>query len=390
MVTNTMTINKIVDIFKDWSIAKAPFVNDFGFGPIWDFGTSRQMKYPCMWVDLETSSNINISNRSMVPEFNLIVMFLDKENIQDNVEDINGMRSNNVGHIMSDTFQLGQDFINDLIISYNGSGFSLINQVTANKIYDETTDKVYGWAFSFTMRTSVINCKDASIIPPSSCFPAKYQNSDESYEQLINSGSTFIAPDITVTLGDGVQTFPSNTNIDLSNYYPAESLLPSGTYIPKNTVTGPFDLLWQNQTTNVVTGTGTIENTVNIGNFEERGTFKINHLGNFELKFKFTSDNLITGLSYFTDFYQTHSYGIEHSLILQSGILYVYGNAYTHFSINATNADNFSIERIGDQLNYKLNNTIIYTQTLDFITGFVFKTAMKDIGQVYDIQLIIP
>lgn len=218
MVTNTMTINKIVDIFKEWSEAKSPFINDFGFGPIWDFGTSRQMKYPCMWVDLETSSNINITNRKMIPEFNLIVMFLDKENIQDNVDNINGMRSNNVGHIMSDMFQVGQDFINDLILSYANSGFSLVNTVTANKVYDETTDKVYGWAFNFTMQTSVITCKDPSILPPSNCAPAIYKNSDNSYTELITSGSTFIAPDITVTLANEVLTFPSNLDLDLSDY----------------------------------------------------------------------------------------------------------------------------------------------------------------------------
>lgn len=212
MATSIITINSLIDIFNNWADAKAPLINDFGFGPIWDFGTSRQMKYPCMWVDLETTSSVSVTNKSMVPQYSMIFMFLDKENIQDNVDNINGLRSNNVGHIMSDTFQLGQDFINDLVMTYNQQGIVIVNDVLASKVYDETTDKVYGWSFSITLRTPYINCA-ANILP--TCKPVIIKNSNDAFNISVASGDTYILPDTPVIVKD------QNDNILTSGNLPS-------------------------------------------------------------------------------------------------------------------------------------------------------------------------
>lgn len=399
MVTNTMTINKIVDLFKDWSIAKAPFINDFGFGPLWDFGTSRQMKYPCMWVDLETSSNINILNRQLIPEFNFIVMFLDKENIQDNVENTNGMRSNNVGHIMSDTFQLGQDFISDLILSHAGTGFTLINSVIPNKIYDETTDKVYGWAFSFTMRTSVINCKDSSIVPPSTCSPAIYKNSDNTFEQLINSGQTFTSEDINIMVADGTLQFPSNKNINLSEYIKVQTL-PSGIYTPKNVVSGPFDLLW-NQTAFSTTSDGKIERGNDAPAWTSCGNFLIPHNGDFDLQFSIPNnisaqEFVMCGLSYVVippfgayEYYRSLNFAFYRNEPYVNIIEVSEGRANTFVGANLVEV--YTIKRVGMKIQYWIDNLMIREVNIQNTGPMSFDSSILFPGKIIDnIKVIIP
>lgn len=47
---------------------------------------------------------------------------------------------------------------------------------------------------------------------------ASFKNSDNTFTQSISYGTTYTAPDIDITLADGIHTYPSNIDIDLSNY----------------------------------------------------------------------------------------------------------------------------------------------------------------------------
>lgn len=158
-----ISINKLIEIFKAWSEFKTPMLNDFGYGPIYDFGTSQQMQYPCMWVDHQTDSTIKILNKSMQPNYSFIVMFLDQINDQTNYNTENGNLSDNRGHIMSDMFQLAQDFISDIVTDFGQIGITIVGDVTATKVEDETQDKVCGWALTIDLQVKHLSCMPSTF-----------------------------------------------------------------------------------------------------------------------------------------------------------------------------------------------------------------------------------
>lgn len=153
-----ITINQLVKIFRQWS-EKHKMINDFGFGPVWDFGMSKEMNYPAMWVDFNPSSYYNVSKTNITPSYSFIILFVDKENIQENVLNENGYLSNNVADIMSDMEQLCRDFIS--FINMNTKiGISVEGNVNLTNVIDETQDKVYGFSMTLNIRTPFYLCNN--------------------------------------------------------------------------------------------------------------------------------------------------------------------------------------------------------------------------------------
>lgn len=157
MALEILTINKIVYLFKQFQLSN-PMLNDFGYGPLWDFGVSRQMRYPAMWTDLQTDSSILISNRNIQPTIGFNIMFCDIVNIQQNYNNTNGYSSDNREHIMSDCYQTGQDFLNYLLNDLKPLGISVADSVTTTKVDDETADKICGWVFGIQLTLRHYNC----------------------------------------------------------------------------------------------------------------------------------------------------------------------------------------------------------------------------------------
>lgn len=169
-------------------------------------------------------------------------------------------------------------------------------------------------------------------------------------------------------------------------------VLPSGTYTPKNSISSEFDLLWENQTANVTTGNGTVSCSVS-STFEEGASFKVNHYSDFELNFYFSTENLIAGVCYFKDNGITFNtyIGIDHSFLYQSGNAFVFGNGQTHHTEPGISFPcRFTIYRTGMVIDYKIDGVSVYSQTADFSNGFLFNCSIGAIGDIYDIELIIP
>lgn len=168
-------------------------------------------------------------------------------------------------------------------------------------------------------------------------------------------------------------------------------MLPSGTYIPKNTVVGAFDLLWENKTSNITTGDGII--TCNIGSsFAKGASFKIDHSGDFELNFKVTADNLVGGICYFKDTFLSSNtfYGIDHCILYQSGFAFMYGNGESHAQTSSSVSDVLSIVRTGTNISYKVNSVSFYNHDIDFSSPINFNCSMAGLGDIFDIEIIIP
>lgn len=154
---NIISLNQVVDLFQNFS-ERHYFLNDFGFGPTSEIGTSRQMDFPYMWVSLNENSVINPQNRTAIPELSFSVLFMDKTNIQTNYLNINGDNSNNVQEILSDMLQVLQDFITEVQVDWGNYGIIFQDTISCFPATDETQDKVNGWVGQFSFKLKHSNC----------------------------------------------------------------------------------------------------------------------------------------------------------------------------------------------------------------------------------------
>lgn len=147
----------MVDLFSGFA-DRHYFLNDFGFGPTSEIGTSRQMKFPYLWVTLNENSLINPQNRTAIPELSFSVLFMDKTNIQSNYLNINGDNSDNIQEILSDMLQVLQDFITEVQVDWGNYGIIFQDVINCYPATDETQDKVNGWVGQFSFKLKHSNC----------------------------------------------------------------------------------------------------------------------------------------------------------------------------------------------------------------------------------------
>lgn len=159
---NIISINQIVDWFEDFQLRHEQ-LNSFGYGETYDFGTTVGMTYPTMWVSHADNNTIGTSNKTAIPLMSFNIMIVDKINIQDNYENSNSFKSDNKRELMSDTYQIGQDLITEIQVSWQAYGLSIRNDISIIPVVDETPDKVCGWLFTIPLTLRYVNC----IIPAS-------------------------------------------------------------------------------------------------------------------------------------------------------------------------------------------------------------------------------
>ena len=157
MSTNIISLNQLVDLFKSFA-DRHYFINDFGYGPTSDIGTSRQMDFPYMWLTLDQPSTIRVQNKTTIPDLYFSVLFMDKINIQKNYLDINGVDSDNSQEVLSDMLQLLQDLIVEIETKWGNYGIKIEGDVSCYPAVDETTDKVNGWVGQFLLKIKYANC----------------------------------------------------------------------------------------------------------------------------------------------------------------------------------------------------------------------------------------
>lgn len=159
MSTNfIISLNQIIGLFKDFA-NDHPQIESFGYGPTSDIGTSVKVDYPAFWLTHENDGNIGIGgNKTLIPEMSFTALFFDKLNQQLNVDGVNGEAADNGQEILSDTFQMGEDLIADIIGYWSQFGVSISEDVSTFPIFDETDDKVNGYGFRLTLRLKHLNC----------------------------------------------------------------------------------------------------------------------------------------------------------------------------------------------------------------------------------------
>ena len=192
-------------------------INDFGYGPVSDISTATEMEFPYMWVTHTQPSVINYKRHSQIPSWNFSFLFLDQINQQTNHSEENGLNTDNQEDIMSDQFQIAQDFL-IFLGTLKDYGVMLEEQtINAEPFFDETTDKVSGFVMSISVKTIHSNCVYPTtvpqiVVPPVTCKPVSVKNSDGSYTFTVDSGGSLTLPDITHTQSDGsAVTLPAQT-----------------------------------------------------------------------------------------------------------------------------------------------------------------------------------
>ena len=156
--TRIVTLNEVLNLCENF-VSSHPMISDFGYGPTSEIGTSRQMKFPYIWATHQTDSYIRVANKTAIPELNLMFLFMDQINNQNNTDDNVGEGSDNGTDIMSDMFQLLQDFVIEIETNWGQYGIMITEDVRALATFDETTDKVNGWAGEFSLKLSYTNCE---------------------------------------------------------------------------------------------------------------------------------------------------------------------------------------------------------------------------------------
>ncbi|EFX61756.1 hypothetical protein DAPPUDRAFT_271961, partial [Daphnia pulex] len=333
---NKLTLNNILDAFKAYVNTSGSMLVGFGYGPTSEFGRSTQMEFPCLWITHTQASGVDISGdgKAMIPILRISILILDQVTDSKNVKVINGEDSNNGQEIVSDCFQVAQD----LIAWVNGSanlrqlGVSLYKSEnpTIDPVFDDTTDRLNGVMLGLSLRLNYNNC----VVSASTyCLPGVFENSDATFTQFVNSGSTFISEDITVTLADGPHVFPSNVDINLPQYAIVSNPSP-GTYVP-----GTFQLPWNSNSANVsIAVDGEAVKNDNDGSWNDGADFIIEKTGNFTLNFKMTNTINNIGAACGIDFFKggdtDYNYtGIDMSFFRDGTTLYIYedsGFPYIH------------------------------------------------------------
>lgn len=156
--TRIVTINEIIGHFNTFKDGH-PQLNDMGYGPTSEIGVSRQMEFPYLWITHQSDSFIKIStNKTQIPELKFVMLFMDQVNDEVNTDNVNGEDSNNGQEVLSDMFQVMQDCVGNIISNWGQYGIMITEDVRTFPAFDETTDRVNGWAAEITFTLSHINC----------------------------------------------------------------------------------------------------------------------------------------------------------------------------------------------------------------------------------------
>lgn len=156
MAVSIISLNQMINLMKTFSDDNL-FLNDFGFGNTSEIGTSRQMLFPYMWVTPQPST-INNVNKVTTPIYTFSIIFADRINDEVNASDSNGELSNNGAEVLSDMFQVAQDFVTYVNSNWGQYGIILEEDVTITPTMDATDDKVNGWVLDINLRTKFVNC----------------------------------------------------------------------------------------------------------------------------------------------------------------------------------------------------------------------------------------
>jgi len=143
MANNTLGLNQIVSIFEDLALRQQQ-VNDFFFGPTYNIGASRQMRFP--YVAIENGQTVSPRSANGYKEhlYTFTLYCLDKINFgEDNYEEL----ISNCHFILDSMVQeIAQ---HKFYVDYN---LSIANDITFTPVVEAFDDNVNGYSCDITIK----------------------------------------------------------------------------------------------------------------------------------------------------------------------------------------------------------------------------------------------
>lgn len=182
MANNTVSINKIVSIFQDLAI-RQEMVNDFGYGPAYNIGASREMKFPYIWVENSSGTTQRSDNGYKVNLYNFVIYCMDKINFGED----------NYNEIISDTHYILDTIVQEISQHkyYIDMNLSIDGDITFNPVVEATDDNVNGWQIDITIKQPIRYTPCNSPIEPITGYTTQLDNTFTEYRLVTYYGSFY-------------------------------------------------------------------------------------------------------------------------------------------------------------------------------------------------------
>jgi len=264
MATNTLSLNKIINIFRDFSI-RHEMLNDFGYGPSYNIGASRQMRFPYLWVENTQSSTIGGINGYKEIQHTFTLFVMDKINMGDI----------NYDQLMSDCHYILDTLVQEISQTryYVDNNLNIFGDVIFTPVVEATDDNVNGWSCEITLSHPQRITPCNSPIEPIISYDVELENSIIRYRLEGPQGPTGPIGPQGPTGPQGVEG-PTGAGGALGYYLVAHSERDQNATSTTQSYAVKFDALDE------ANGIG-LENDVN----GEPTIIRINHTGTYNFQF---------------------------------------------------------------------------------------------------------
>jgi hypothetical protein len=177
MANDTLSINKIVSIFRDLAL-RNKMVTDFGYGPTYNIGASRQMNFPYIWVEQNSTSTNKSDNGYKEAYLTFTIFCMDKISMGDD----------NYDEIISDTHYILDTMIQEIAQHkfYIDMNLSIDGDIVCDPVVEGTDDNVNGWQCDITLKMPIRYTPCNSPIEPISGYTTQL-NSDITEYRLVGA-----------------------------------------------------------------------------------------------------------------------------------------------------------------------------------------------------------
>jgi hypothetical protein len=208
MATNTLSLNKIINIFRDFSIRHEQ-INDFFYGPTYNIGASRQLKFPYLAVENTQSTTVGTINGYKELQYTFTLYVMDKINFGDL----------NYDQVMSDCHFILDTLIQEITQTryYVDNNLNIIGDIVMNPVLEATDDNVNGWSCEITLSHPQRITPCVSPIEPILSYDVELENSIIRYRLEGPQGPTGPIGPQGPTGPEGIQG-PTGTGGDLGMY----------------------------------------------------------------------------------------------------------------------------------------------------------------------------
>ena len=181
MANNTVSINKIVSIFQDLSI-RQEMVYDFGYGPAYNIGASKEMKFPYIWIENNNTTTQKSDNGYKVNLYTFTIYCMDKINFGED----------NYNEIISDTHYILDTMVAEISQHkyYVDMNLSIDGDINFLPVVEATDDNVNGWQCDITIKHPIRYTYCNSPIEPITGYITQLNNSFDEYKLVGATGPT--------------------------------------------------------------------------------------------------------------------------------------------------------------------------------------------------------